>query len=659
MHTKFRRSQYLLIVLMVLFAIQRTCSQDPPDWIDQYNVKWDSQSKNSSESMPVGGEDIGCNVWVENGDIMFYMSRSGTFDENNGFLKSGRMRIRLFPNPFEDGASFSQTLILKDGYIEITGEADGKPVSVDIWVDVFKPVIHVDIKSKINNSAEVSYESWRTANHEMTGRETDNNRSYIGAPVKAVVRKDSTFFHHNKILSFHRNDNLMPDAFDLCLDQQGLMKVKDQMWNPTKDLTFGCLVRGRNMLSAGTDSGRYASAGFQSWKLKSRKPSLVHSIEIFLYIDQSEKADSWISEIYNLAGAYDKAEKDNRQKTRDWWHEFWNRSHIVISAADSISWRVGRNYQLFRYQLGCNAYGLYPTKFNGGLFTFDPEYVDANMKYNPDYRRWGGGSFTAQNQRLVYWPMLKSGDFDMMAPQFNFYLSALKNAELRTEIYWGHKGASFTEQIENFGLPVGFEYGWDRPENYDPGVQYNNWVEYQWDTALEFCKMILDYEKFTRSDISKYIPLIESCLVFYDEHYQYLSSVRTTKKLDMDGHLVIYPGTACETYKMATNPVSTIAALQTVISGLLDISDKYLTPDKKAYFRAYLNRIPPISFREMNGHRTIAPAIHFERINNIELPQLYPVFPYGLYGIGKPGIEVAVNTWKYGYERSEQKNYIS
>ena len=132
MHTKFRRSQYLLIVLMVLFAIQRTCSQDPPDWIDQYNVKWDSQSKNSSESMPVGGGDIGCNVWVENGDIMFYMSRSGTFDENNGFLKSGRMRIRLFPNPFEDGASFSQTLILKDGYIEITGEADGKPVSVDI-----------------------------------------------------------------------------------------------------------------------------------------------------------------------------------------------------------------------------------------------------------------------------------------------------------------------------------------------------------------------------------------------------------------------------------------------------------------------------------------------------------------------------------------------
>ena len=38
---------------------------------------------------------------------------------------------------------------------------------------------------------------------------------------------------------------------------------------------------------------------------------------------------------------------------------------------------------------------------------------------------------TAQNQRLVYWPMLKSGDFDMMPSQFDFYNRMLKKAELR------------------------------------------------------------------------------------------------------------------------------------------------------------------------------------------------------------------------------------
>ncbi|MDP4227500.1 MAG: DUF5703 domain-containing protein [Bacteroidota bacterium] len=37
--------------------------------------------------MPVGGGDMGCNVWVENGDVLLYVSRSGTFDENNMFPK--------------------------------------------------------------------------------------------------------------------------------------------------------------------------------------------------------------------------------------------------------------------------------------------------------------------------------------------------------------------------------------------------------------------------------------------------------------------------------------------------------------------------------------------------------------------------------------------
>ncbi|MBN2213057.1 MAG: hypothetical protein JW723_02335 [Bacteroidales bacterium] len=655
-----QRTRLLVLSLIISSFIQ---SQSTNDRFSQYNITWTSQSENSSGSMPVGGGDIGCNVWVEDGDILFYMSRSGAFDENNGFMKSGRMRIRISPNPFETDAPFSQTLKLREGYVEITGETGGQPAKVEIWVDVFNPVIHVNIESGKPVAVEAAYESWRTKNREMTGRETDNNRSFVGAPVKAMVRKDSTAFRAGDILSFHRNDGDMPDAFDLCLEQQGLAGVKEQMWNPTKNLIFGCLVRGKNMEPAGTGQGRYASADYMAWKIRSAEPSLKHSIKIYLHIGQSETLEDWLGGLYSLADEYEKTSVDARQNTLRWWQDFWNRSHIIIKPSsagnDSTAWSVGRNYQLFRYQLGCNAYGEYPTKFNGGLFTYDPEFVDDRMKYNADYRRWGGGSFTAQNQRLVYWPMLKSGDCDMMLPQFDFYLRPLKNAELRTKVYWGHNGASFTEQIESFALPVAFEYGWNRPAGYDPGVQYNSWVEYQWDTALEFCFMILEYERYNGNDISKYIPLIESCLVFFDEHYRYLSMKRTTKALDENGHLVIYPGTACETYKMATNPVSTITALNSVISRLLQISEKYLPEERQIYYKEYLKRIPPVSFRVMNGYHTIAPADRYERINNIELPQLYPVYPYGLYGIGRSDMEVAVNTWKYGYEKPGQKDFIS
>lgn len=315
--------------------------------------------------------------------------------------------------------------------------------------------------------------------------------------------------------------------------------------------------------------------------------------------------------------------------------------------AASSAWQAGRNYQLFRYMLGCNAFGQWPTKFNGGLFTVDPVYTDTTFHFTPDHRNWGGGTMTAQNQRLVYFPMLKAGDADMMTPQFEFYRRILRNAELRSETYWGHGGACFTEQMESFGLPNPSEYGWDRPATFDKGVEYNAWLEYEWDTVLEFCFMILEAEHYTGQDITAYIPLVESCLTFFNEHYQYLAAQRGRKKLDGAGKLILYPASACETYKMAYNPTPTIAALQTVLSRLLALPEKYLQAAKRQQWITMLGRIPPIALRESQGYATIAPAKTWERINNQETPQLYPVFPWGLYGIGKPNLDLALNTWKY------------
>lgn len=59
----------------------------------------------------------------------------------------------------------------------------------------------------------------------------------------------------------------------------------------------------------------------------------------------------------------------------------------LVDPADSLAVAV-RNYTLFRYMLGCNAYSKWPTKFNGGLFTFDPVWVNPDMAFTPDFRRW-------------------------------------------------------------------------------------------------------------------------------------------------------------------------------------------------------------------------------------------------------------------------------
>lgn len=639
-------NKHLLVCLLAVLSFSVAKAQN--NVLQSYSLTWNSQSKNSGESMPCGGGDIGLNVWVENGSLYFYISRSGTFDENNTMLKLGRVKVTLSPNPFA-GKLFSQQLHLQDGSVIING-ADGKlKTQVKLWVDVFRPVIHVEINSSRPVKAEADYESWRYRDRGTNGLENNQSSRKWAKKGQDTTFKDNISFTNNAVLFYHRNQD--STVFDQTVKEEGLESVKSQLFNPLAHLIFGGAMKGEGMAAAGTYTGHYVNTDFKGWKLESRHASKRQNIQVYLNTSYVNSAQRWQQKLDSAETVANNHRATALAATQNWWKQYWDRSFIFINAdhpdTASATWQVGRNYQLFRYMLGCNAYGAYPTKFNGGLFTYDPVFVNHDYNFSPDFRNWGGGLMTAQNQRLVYWPMLKSGDEDMMKSEFEFYLRSLHNAELRTKVYWGHDGACFTEQIENFGLPNRGEYGLKRPAGFDKGLQYNAWLEYTWDTVFEFCQMMMETERYTGKDIKADIPFIESCLTFFNEHYQYLAKKRGVKVFDGEGHLILYPGSAGETYKMAYNSTSTIAALKTVLTTLLQLPSGYLSNEERAKWETMLKRIPPISFAEFDGHKTIAPAKVWARINNIEPMQLYPVFPWGIYGIGKPDIEVARNTWKY------------
>lgn len=619
-------------------------------WSQHANVVWNAPSSNSSESMPCGGGDIGMNIWVEDGDVLFYVSRSGTFDENNCQLKQGRFRLRLSPNPFKETPNFRQELKLKDGYVEV--EAEG--TQIQFWVDVFHPVIHVEIANSQPLHTEVSYENWRY--QERPVRKGEGQQcSYKWAPPKGTVTsadfvslKDNASGRKNQLVFYHRNPE--QTVFDVVVAQQGMEEVKSQMMNPLKNLTFGGTLFGENLEFTNTTDGIYAGTDYRAWNFRSSKATRKELFCIVLHTEQTETTTQWeqglqtaLERIAPKGNNSAKTIAQDKKQTRSWWHSFWQRSFIV---AEGEAQEITRNYTLFRYMLGCNAYGSVPTKFNGGLFTFDPCHIDEKQSFTPDYRKWGGGTMTAQNQRLVYWPMLKSGDYDMMSAQFDFYNRMLKNAELRSRIYWQHDGACFSEQIENFGLPNPAEYGFKRPDWFDKGLEYNAWLEYEWDTVLEFCQMILETKNYANADITPYLPLIESSLIFFDKHYRMLASRRGRKALDGDGHLILFPGSACETYKMTNNASSTIAALRTVLEtyGKKEEMLKTIPPIPLRYIEVK-DSLNPVSTPELK--QTISPAVSWERINNIETPQLYPVFPWRIYGVGKENLEVARNTYFY------------
>ena len=635
--------KYCILLAVVSFAFIHLAAQQSSG---SYNIVWNSQSKNSSESMPCGGGDIGLNVWVENNELLIYAARSGSFNEDNALMKAGRIRIKLSPNPFE-GKNFKQELHLNEGYVTVDGENNGIKVSIRIWVDVLNPVAHIDINSTKKIAVEAAYESWRYQDRVIKARENFGNSWKWAPPQNNVYKKDVIDFAGREILFYHHNSK--ETIFDITVAQQAMDAVKDQLYNPLKQLAFGGSVSGKNFSPNGTYDGIYVNTDFKGWKLKSDNPAKQHSLSLYLHTAQVETIETWKRSLDSLKKISEKTSRIAFINTQQWWKKFWNRSFIQIdnSNTNSKAWEIGRNLQLFRYMLACNAHGAWPTKFNGGLLTVDPVFTDTSNKLTPDYRNWGGGVHTAQNQRLVYFPMIKNGDWDMLQSQLDFYLRILKNAELRSKVYWGHGGACFTEQMENFGLPNYAEYGTKRPDDFDKGVEYNAWLEYTWDTALEFCLMMLEEERYTGKDISDKIPFIESCLQFFYEHYYYEAKKRTARPFDNYGKLVFYPGSGAETFKVATNSTTTLAALQTIINRLVALPDKYLKADKRKHLDSLLKRTPSISYSMFDGHVTIAPAKAWDRVNNTESPQLYPAYPWGMYGVGKPGLDTAINTWNF------------
>lgn len=638
------------LIISILLGVTWIIQAQVPG-LEDYNQKWYTQSKNSSESMPLGGGDIGLNVWVENNDIFFYLSKSGTFDEHNTLLKLGRVKVHLDPNPFKNKGGFKQELFLRDGYISIS---QGETL-VNLWVDVYQPIIHVDVKSDTPIATSISYESWRYKNRRTVGKENNAN-SYKWAPQGPIqTYADSISFRDNRIEFFHHNQERT--VFDVAVKQQKLEGVKDSLFNPLKYLIFGGTISGDGFRPVGTYIGKYSNTDFKGYTLKSIKASRAHHVQISLHTQQTNDIKTWRAVLNQL-----EAQSNRNHKTSiTWWNQFWDRSFIYTgnlkqNNQDTL-YQLGQNYQLFRFMLGANAYGKYPTKFNGGLFTFDPVLTDTLATYTPDFRNWGGGTMTAQNQRLVYWPMLKSGDFDMLDAQLDYYLSLQKNAELRSKVYWAHSGAAFTEQLENFGLPNPAEYGWERPKDFDPGMQYNAWLEYEWDTVFEFCDMMLSLKAYNHQEIKKYTQFILSCIQFFDEHYQYIARKRGRKALNDKGHLILYPGSAAETYKMTYNANSTIAALKTIVNKLKVYGNTILDAKTQEYLMEVESRIPPLNYRIQQGYKTLAPAQSWERINNTEAPQLYPVYPWKIFKIGSSDLNIAQNTFFYDEEVVRFRDY--
>ncbi|MBC8040174.1 MAG: hypothetical protein H7Y06_06510, partial [Opitutaceae bacterium] len=319
-----------------------------------------------------------------------------------------------------------------------------------------------------------------------------------------------------------------------------------------------------------------------------------------------------------------------------WWAAFWRRSQIVVDG-DADAAKVSAGYAWQRFITACSGRGAYPIKFNGSIFVTDNPGNTKREKGNPqpipdpfnaDQRSWGG-RYWFQNTRPMYWPRLAAGDFDLMIPLFRMYRDQLAANAADVQKHYDHAGAYFQETAPFWGgLPkiTPEEVGFYTKHYYLP--------------VLELTAMGLDFHDYTGDDAfarDYLVPIATAGLTFYDQHFP----------RGADGKLRLEPVNSIEMFWKVADPLPDIAALRVILPRVLALPESLVPTDLRTLASRMLVELPAMPIGEKNGRRVLLPYAG-EQIapgKNTEVPELYAVYPFRLYGVGKPDLDLARDTY--------------
>jgi len=575
------------------------------DAVDQHNVVWNSPGRDSGRSMPLGNGDIGLNVWVEEGgDLLFYISKTDAWSESARLLKLGRVRVRFSPSPFTTGEPFRQTLKLSSGEILIEAGKRGSEIRLKIWVDANQPVVRVESDSDQNLEMQVIYERWRDQQRRLEGQELLSSAYGLGkGPV--IVDGDSIQQDvENRVVWYHRNTrSVWPGIQKL----QGMADAAGP--DPLLYRTFGAAMEGDGFTKINQTTLRSTSRAKQQ------------SVSIYALTMTADPIDQWLKEMDQLIARVGVTKVSDRRSAHEkWWQEFWNRSWIRLSAGREQK-IVSSGYALQRFLNACGGRGAQPIKFNGSIFNVDAKEKDDS--YDADFRRLGS-PYPFQKTRLIYWPMLAAGDYDLMEPFFRMYTANRILAERWTQTYFHHEGVFFPETM--------FFFGADADRN-------NGIKRTSFSSGLELVSMMLDYHQHTQDKRflrEALLPMAEAVITFYDKHYE----------RGADGRIRFRPAQALDAWQDATDPLPEIAGLRWVMG---EINNQKLPLNKTvtAAVKRIQQQLPALPMKQENGKAVLRPASQvFGERKSSENPELYAVFPYRLYGVNKLNLEVGRDTFQ-------------
>lgn len=609
----FLATVILLFLLMPAAYAQRIAS---------FNLSFNEKGTDSWSSMPLGNGELSAQVWTNpEGGIEMYMGRTDSYDAMDNLIKIGKLSLHFQPNILSMGDRYSETLLLEEGILRVQNSI----ARIDIRVDASHQLLSISGKSSVPVQVRVVNNIWRKEAGDWDKADFVSGYGDNALPFNPYKEADEVIKDLKGAIGwFHRNRNSM--FWQRTMQANELLG--EDIADPLTNKTFGAIVSGKGF-EALNDTVLQSGTKLKQFQL-----------QVVTDCKQTGSAAEFVNILQNNAAALkNKSEKSLLKAHTRWWAQYWARSYVFFDSDnptvnDTLK-LLNRGYVLQRYVNAVGGRGQLPIKFNGSNLVLDTyKYKIGKVSgKSADVRLWGG-PFWWQNTRIMYYPMLASGDYDLIQPFIRFYEEQLRVARIMTKKFYGYqRGARMVETTHSWGVWRGGDMGWDRT-SLKPGKAINPYIGDVIIAGLELVNFFLDYHSFTgdESIIQKYVyPFALDVLYYYDQHYQ----------RDERGKMIIAPAQSLETYVGGVNPAPDIAGLKFVIPKLKKIAAGELLDLCNRLEPA----IPELPVAESNGKKILAPIESFTRKINVEYPELYAVFPFRLYGNGKKDNDIAIATF--------------
>jgi len=250
----------------------------------------------------------------------------------------------------------------------------------------------------------------------------------------------------------------------------------------------------------------------------------------------------------------------------------------------------------------------------------------------------------------MYHPMMASGDIDMTDPLFALYGNVRPLCEARAKIYHQCEGCYFPETMTIWGTYSNGDYGWNRKGHKPQDVLCPYW-QYAWNQGPELVGLMLDRWDYTRDPQflqQQLLPMAESVLKYFDTRF----------RKDAQGKIILDPTQSVETYWSGViNDMPSVAGLNDITARLCNLPADLVPREQRDFFAKMKSAVPAVPIREVNYQgaivRELSPAQKYSpKTSNCENPELYAVWPFRLFGIGKPNLDQAVIAY------STRKNHL-